>query len=91
MWFVVSVNIKRRQLDPSQLAGVALELETLYAIEAKKRYAETVGRPSKQSEVNSPQIERALQARDQAADVVGVSPPPEKCRFLSDGTFRHRY
>ena len=33
----------------------------------------TVGRPSKQSEVNLPRINRAPQARDQAADVVGVS------------------
>ena len=39
-------------------------LEPMFAAEAKERYAETVGRPSKQSEVNSPQIERALQARD---------------------------
>ena len=75
MAFVISVNILRRQLDLSQLAGVALELETLYAIEAKKRQREHAGTaPGRNSlEVNLPQVNRAPQARDQAATMVGVS------------------
>jgi len=74
--FVISVNIKRRQLDAGQRATVAVEIEPMFTIEMQKRYEETVGRPLKQSEVNLPQIKlvRAPQARDLAAAVVGVSP-----------------
>ena len=74
--FVISANIKRRQLDASQRACVAVEIEPMFAVEAKKRYDETVGRPSKQSEANLPQIKskRKDQARDHAAKVVSVSP-----------------
>ena len=36
----------------------------MFAAEAKERYAETVGSPSKQSEVNLPRINRAPQARE---------------------------
>ena len=35
--FVISVNIKRRQLDASQRACVAVEIEPMFAVEAKKR------------------------------------------------------
>jgi len=45
----------------------------MFAAEAKKRYGETVGRPSKESKVNLPEIKKEPQARDQAAAVVGVS------------------
>lgn len=69
--FVISANIKRRQLDASQRACVAVELEPMFAVEAKKRYDETVGRPSKQSVGNRPPNNKA-KARDLAADVVGV-------------------
>jgi DNA modification methylase len=71
--FVISVNVMRRQLSRSQLACVAVELEPMFAVEAKKRYKETVGRPSKQSVVNLPPIVLKAKARDQAAAMVGVS------------------
>ena len=66
--FVVSANIKRRQLDASQRACVAVELEPLFSVEAKNRMLKGVKDP----EVNLPQGRRE-QSRDQAADVVGVS------------------
>jgi hypothetical protein len=67
--FVISVNILRRQLDPSQRAGVGVRLKKLFAVDAKKRMLKGVQDP----EVNLPQGNRAPQARDQAAAMVGVS------------------
>lgn len=66
--FVVSANIKRRQLDPSQRACVAVELEPMFAVEAKKRMLKGVKDPV----VSLPQGKHS-KARDQAADVAGVS------------------
>jgi N6-adenosine-specific RNA methylase IME4 len=70
--FVISVNIKRRQLDASQRACVAVEIEPMFAVEAKKRQV----RKSVDSVVaNLPQQKPdKAKARDQAADVVSVSP-----------------
>jgi len=72
--FVISANIKRRQLDASQRACVAVELEPMFAVEAKKRalIGNAKGGKNTKSEVISPQTKRAPQARDLAADVVGV-------------------
>ena len=66
--FVISANIKRRQLDASQRACVAVEIEPMFAVEAKKRM--DVGRPKK-GEANLPQVKskRNDQARDHAAKV----------------------
>lgn len=74
--FVISANIKRRQLDASQRACVAVELEPMFAVEAKKRalIGNAKGGKNTKSEVILPQTKRADQARDQAAEVVGVSP-----------------
>jgi len=71
--FVISANIKRRQLDASQRACVAVELEPMFAVEAKKRslIANAKGGRSK-CKVISPYTKQAPQARDLAADVVGV-------------------
>ena len=71
--FVISVNIKRRQLDASQRACVAVEIEPMLAVEAEKRLHLAKGRGVK-GEANLPQVKRAPQARDQAADVVSISP-----------------
>jgi hypothetical protein len=70
--FIIGANLARRHLDKGQKIALALEIEPYFAEEAKKRYAETVGRPSK-SEEKVPQISRAPQSRDQAAATVGVS------------------
>ena len=69
--FVVSVNILRRQLNPSQRGGVGVEIEALRAIEAKERQRLSKGRGVK-GVVNLPQVNTG-KARDQAAAMVGVS------------------
>lgn len=72
--FVISANLRRRQLDPSQRAAVAVEIEPMFAAEAKKRalIGNAAGGRSK-SKVNLPETKKEPQARDQAASVVGVS------------------
>ncbi|MCX7392946.1 MAG: hypothetical protein NTW75_02335 [Planctomycetales bacterium] len=69
--FVISVNIKRRQLDPSRLAGVGVEIEALRAIEAKKRQRLSKGRGVK-GVANLRQVNYG-KSSDQAAAMVGVS------------------
>ena len=71
--FVISANIKRRQLDASQRACVAVELEPMFAVEGKKRKAENGGDRKSQVVNLPPPIDKA-KAREQAAKVVGVSP-----------------
>ena len=74
--FVISANIKRRQLDASQRACVAVELEPMFAVEAKKKQEEAgkkYGRGQK-VDANLRQPIRAKQASDHAAEVVSVSP-----------------
>ena len=68
--FVISVNIKRRQLNPSQRACVGVEIEPMFSVEAKKRMLSGVKDPV----ADLPQGKPAPKARDQAADVCGVSP-----------------
>ena len=68
--FVISANIKRRQLDASQRACVAVELEPMFAVEAKKRQA----RKAADSVVANMPQQKPDRSRDQAADVVSVSP-----------------
>jgi DNA methylase len=74
--FVISANLRRRQLDPSQRAAVAVEIEPMFAAEAKVRQQSHNGTaPGKKSlEANLPQVKREPQARDKAAEVVNVSP-----------------
>jgi len=66
--FVISANIKRRQLDASQRACVAVELEPMFAVEAKKRMLKGVKDPVANLRQGK------AKASDQAADVVSVSP-----------------
>ena len=71
--FVISVNIMRRQLDPSQRGGVGVEIEALRAVESKKRMSQGGG-DKKSGVVNLPHpIANTGRARDQAAAMVGVS------------------
>lgn len=76
--FVISANLKRRQLDASQRAAVAVEIEPLFAAEAKKRQQENAKRNQPQSKslnvANLPPLEIKSKAREQAAAVVSVSP-----------------
>ena len=72
--FVISANIKRRQLDASQRACVAVDLEPMFAVEAKIRM-KLGGGDKKSGKVNLPYpIADTKQAREEAAEVVGVSP-----------------
>ena len=57
-------------MNPSQRACVGVEIEPMFSVEAKKRMLSGVKDPK----ANLPQGKRAEQARDQAADVCGVSP-----------------
>jgi DNA modification methylase/ParB-like chromosome segregation protein Spo0J len=66
--FVISVNIKRRQLDPSQRACVAVEIEPMFAVEAKKRQGQRTDIVANLRQCNQ------AKASDQAAEVVSVSP-----------------
>lgn len=65
--FVISVNIMRRQLDPSQRAGVAVQLEPMLAIEAKIRQGQRTDIVANLRQCNHGK------ASDQAATMVGVS------------------
>jgi hypothetical protein len=68
--FVISVNILRRQLNPSQRACVAIVIEALRAVEAKERQ---IRKSVNSVVVNSPQqIANTGKARDQAAKAMGV-------------------
>lgn len=68
--FVISANIKRRQLDPSQRACIAVEIEPLFAAEAKARQL----RKPINSVVANLRQQNHGKASDQAAEVVSVSP-----------------
>ena len=54
-------------------AALALEIEPMFSVEAKKRQQLAKGRGVK-GKANLPYLKSAPQARDQAADVCGVSP-----------------
>lgn len=76
--FVLSLNLKRRQLSASELAFVALEIEKYEAGEAKKRQATSTGGGNPQLVALMPEAETG-KARDKAAQAVGVSP-----RYVQD-------
>lgn len=86
--FILGANLARRHLSQEQKYALYIEVEPLYAQEAKQRYDATVGRPPK-SKGHVPEIndesttddtpkgkkrrKQKPQARDQAATVVGIS------------------
>lgn len=70
---VISWNLHRRHLTTSQRSALAVELEPMYAAEAKKRES-AGGGDQKSGRANLPHpIENKGRARDQAAAVVKVS------------------
>lgn len=76
--FVLSINLQRRHLTVGQKAAVGVELLPMYEAEAKVRQIASGGDVRRRSvQVDLPQPlqvkERAPQARDRAADAVGVS------------------
>lgn len=70
--FVVSLNLKRRHLTPSQLAVVALDIEKYEAEEAKKRQATSTGGINPQLTEKIPEAEKG-EAREKAAKLVGTN------------------
>ena len=69
--YVISANLRRRQLDPSQRAAVAVEIEPMFAKEANARM---VKGKKNDPVANLPQGSNQGKAREQAAEVVNVSP-----------------
>ena len=72
--FVISANLRRRQLDPSQRAAVAVEIEPMFAAEAKVRQSETLKKGDSPVVANLRQRQNQGRASEQAAAVVSVSP-----------------
>jgi hypothetical protein len=72
--FIVSINLMRRQLDPSQRAAVAVEILPMFAAEAKVRMLDTLNKGDIPAVANLPQRKNQGKARDQAAEVTRVSP-----------------
>lgn len=70
--FVISENLHRRHLTPSQRAAISLDAEALFAEEAKKRQGS-------RSDIKEIFPEGSGQARDKAAEMFGVNE-----RYVSD-------
>ena len=81
MAFVVSLNLRRRHLSPSQLAFVALEIEKAEAVLAKQRQEAGANQYASLTE-RIPEAS-AGEAREKAADAVGINP-----RYVSDAKTR---
>lgn len=72
--FVISTNVNRRHLDPSQRAAAAVLMLPVFEAEARER--QRCGQGGVLLEETFPQAsdrERDTQARDQAGDLLGVS------------------
>lgn len=70
--YVISANLRRRHLTPSQLATVAAELLPEFKKEAKERQREH-GKTAPGKKANTPANSGGSEARDAAAAAVGVS------------------
>lgn len=79
--FIVAANLRRRQLNESQLSIVGVAIEEIYAAEAKKRQQETAsdrgaqgGRgKQKLGGTSATKLSETNKARAKAAEQVGVS------------------
>lgn len=76
--FVLSRNLHRRHLTPTQRAALAVDLLPRLEERAADRRAETQGRPSKLA-ANLPPVSEPREARQEAATLVGVG-----ARYVSE-------
>lgn len=74
--FVISLNLKRRHLNASQLAFVALEIERLEGEFAKQRQITLAGTRPNAKPDDLPELipEGRGEARDKAAETIGINP-----------------
>lgn len=70
--FIVSANIRRRQLNPGQKAMVALELEPMYTAAAKEKERQRKSGEATVADLRQ-SSEREAKSVEQAAKVVGAS------------------
>ncbi len=77
--FVVSLNLKRRNLTASERAAIGVELLDFFKKEAKERQRAHGGTAPGKKAVHTPGKNAGGEAREQAAAAVGVSP-----RMISD-------
>jgi N6-adenosine-specific RNA methylase IME4 len=85
--YVISSDVLRRHLSPSQKAVVALAVERVYASEAKQRQRDagrSFGEGHPKQEVRAI-VPEALVARERAAAAIGISP-----RLVSDAKLVER-
>lgn len=73
--FIISANLRRRHLNQGQKIALGLEIEPYFAEEARRKKAHGLTAPGRTLVANVPQAfnGRLPKARDQAAQVVGIS------------------
>jgi hypothetical protein len=82
---VISWNLKRRHLTPSQRAELARAIKPMFEARARERMQERKGEQAGATKANLPYLDKG-QSRDQAAAAVGVSG-----RTVQDAEYVHKH